>query len=197
MNTDPAAEIYESRESVLVNGEMVHFRRMEPSDQEALRLFFAGIPEKEADSLREDVKSPETIANWIRTMDYRHIFPLLATDEASRNIIAVSSLHYQVGVYRHIAEMRIVVGKNYRKLGLGSALVKELVEVGNRSGLHFLKAEVPVENQLAIRAFRQLGFEVKCTLERYFMTRTGETRDVALMMKRLLVEMEDDFFFVF
>jgi ribosomal protein S18 acetylase RimI-like enzyme len=43
--------------------------------------------------------------------------------------------------------------------------------VANRLGLHFLKAEVPVENQLAVRAFRQLGFEVKCTLDRYFMTR--------------------------
>lgn len=197
MSTDPTAPVYEPRASVLVNGELVHFKPMEPPDMEPLHLFFAGIPEKEAESLREDVKSPETIERWIRELDYRRVFPLLAMDEEMRNIIAVSSLHFQKGVYRHIAEMRIVVGKSYRKLGLGSALIKELVEVANRSKLHFLKAEVPVDNQLAIRAFRQLGFEVKCILERYFMTRQGETRDVALMMKRLMVEMEEDFFFVF
>jgi L-amino acid N-acyltransferase YncA len=197
MNTNPAAPTYEPRSSVLVNGEMVHFKPMEPSDLGLLQLFFAGIPEKEAESLREDVKSPETIERWIQELDYRWVFPLLAMDEEQQNVIAVSSLHFQKGVYRHMAEMRIVVGKSYRKLGLGSALIKELVEVANRSKLHFLKAEVPLENQLAIRAFRQLGFEVKCTLERYFMTRQGGTRDVALMMKRLMIEMEEDFFFVF
>jgi L-amino acid N-acyltransferase YncA len=197
MKKHPVVEIYEPRESVLVNGEKVCFRPMDPSHEEGLNTFFGGIPDKEAESLRDNVKSPDTIAAWIRTMDFGRVFPLLATSETSRHIVAASSLHFQGGVYRHIAELRIVVGLQYRKLGLGSALIKELIEVANRSGLHFMKAEIPVENQLAIRAFRQLGFELKCTLERYFMTRAGDTSDVAFMMKRLLVEMEEDFFYIF
>jgi L-amino acid N-acyltransferase YncA len=197
MSNRSVVEVYEPRESVLVNGEKVYFRPMDPSDEKELNTFFGGIPDKEAETLREDVKSPDTIAAWIGTMDFRRVFPLLATSETSRHIVAASSLHYQEGVYRHIAELRIVVGLQYRKLGLGSALIKELIEVANRSGLHFMKAEIPVENKLAIRAFRQLGFELKCTLERYFMTRAGGTCDVAFMMKRLLVEMEEDFFYVF
>ncbi len=192
-----AIDFFEPRSSVLVNGEMVHFRTIEPSDEELLRAFFLSIPEAEAASLRHDIRDPETVSSWVRNRDFRRVFPLLAMDEDRRNIIAVASLHFQEGVYRHIAEIRIVVGKAYRKLGLGSALIKELIEVANRLGLHFLKAEIPMENQLAIRAFRQLGFEVKCTLERYYLTRSGETKDILLMMKRLLVELEEDLFFVF
>lgn len=194
---DPETDLYEPRSSVLVNGEMVHFRTLQSSDEELLTSFFLSIPEAEAASLRHDIRDPEVVKSWVRNLDFRRVFPLMALDEELRNIIAVASLHFQQGVYRHIAEIRIVVGKAYRKLGLGSALIKELIEVGNRLGLHFLKAEVPMENQLAIRAFRQLGFEVKCTLERYYMTRSGETKDIVLMIKRLLVELEEDLFFVF
>lgn len=197
MKTDQGAESYEPRSSVLVNGEMVHFRLLTPADVQLLREFFFSIPEIEAANLRHDIRNPETADRWIQNMDYRRVFPLLAMDEESQAVIAVASLHFQEGVYRHIAEIRIVVGRAYRQLGLGSALIKELIEVANRLGLHFLKAEVPMENQLAIRAFRQLGFEVKCTLERYYMTRAGETRDIVLMLKRLLVELEEDLFFVF
>ncbi|MDY6910292.1 MAG: hypothetical protein SWC40_10200 [Thermodesulfobacteriota bacterium] len=59
------------------------------------------------------------------------------------------------------------------------------------------KAEILAENQLAVKAFRQLGFEVKCTLEDYFMTAAGKTRDVVLMMKRLRFDLVEDFFYVF
>jgi L-amino acid N-acyltransferase YncA len=197
MKTDQGVEAYEPRSSVLVNGEMVHFKPLSPSDGELLREFFFSIPEKEAASLRHDIRNPEIVDRWIQNLDYRKVFPLLAMDEKAKRVIAVASLHFLEGVYRHIAEIRIVVGKAYRQLGLGSALIKELIEVANRLGLHFLKAEVPMENQLAVRAFRQLGFEVKCTLERYYITRVGETRDIVLMLKRLLVEMEEDLFFVF
>ncbi|MBZ4660764.1 MAG: family N-acetyltransferase, partial [Desulfacinum sp.] len=71
------------------------------------------------------------------------------------------------------------------------------VEIATRRGLYFLKAKVLTENQLALRAFRQLGFEVKATLEDYFMTMDGKTKDVALMLKRLRFDMEEDFFYVF
>jgi hypothetical protein len=59
------------------------------------------------------------------------------------------------------------------------------------------KAEILVEKQLAVKVLRQLGFKVKCTLEDYFMTAAGKTRDVVLMMKRLRFDVEEDFFYVF
>jgi hypothetical protein len=64
-------------------------------------------------------------------------------------------------------------------------------------GLHFLKAEILSENKLALKAFRQLGFEVKVTLEGCYMTQRGEPRDVVLMLKRLTINMEEDMFYLF
>lgn len=188
---------YTPKTSLLISGETVTFRLLEATDEQTLRDFFSQIPERESETLRDDVRDPGTISNWIRSLNYKRTMPLVAVTESSTGFAGVATLHFMKGVHRHIADVRIVVGRDFRKLGLGSALIKELIEVGNRERIHFLRAEIIAENQLAIKAFRQLGFEAKCTLEDYFMNRRGETRDVVLMLKRLRVDMEEDLFYVF
>lgn len=188
---------YAPKTSVLINGEMVTFRLLERSDEEALKEFFRRITEREADTLRDDVRAPDTICNWISTLDYGRALPLVATSEHDHHMAGVGTLHFRTGVHRHMADIRIFVSEPFRKLGLGSAMIKEQIELGRQRGIVFLRAEILAENQLAIRAFRQLGFEVKCTLEEYFMTLKGDLKDVVLMLKRLQVNMEEDFFYVF
>ncbi len=197
MKEIPLEELYLPRASILINGEKVHFRKLEKADQADLLAFFSQVSEQEAAKLRHDVRDPEVIASWIRSLDYRRVLPVVAFNESQDRIIAVATMHFMTGVHRHIAEVRIVVGKDYRKLGLGSALIKELIDAGNRLGIHYLRAEILAESELAIKAFRQLGFEVKCTLENYFMNRDGETRDVVLMFKRLRIQLEEEMFYLF
>jgi L-amino acid N-acyltransferase YncA len=188
---------YAPKTSVLISGDMVTFRLLEKEDELLLRDFFSRIPERESDTLRDDVRDPSTISDWIKFLDYSRILPLVAVTESTERFAAVATLHFMRGVHRHIADVRIVVGKDFRKLGMGSAMIKELIELGTRESLHYLRAEILTENQLAIKAFRQLGFEAKCTLEGYFLTRKGEARDVLLMLKRLRVDLEEDLFYLF
>lgn len=197
MKEIPLEELYQPRASILINGEKVLFRKLEKTDQADLMAFFSQVSEQDAAKLRHNVRDPEVIASWVRTLDYRRVLPVVAFNEPMDHIIAVATMHFMTGVHRHIAEVRIVVGKDYRKLGLGSALIKELIDAGNRLGIHYLRAEILAESELAIKAFRQLGFEVKCTLENYFMNREGETRDVVLMFKRLLIQLEEEMFYLF
>lgn len=188
---------YTPKTSVLINGEMVVFRLLSKSDGPALEEFFAKIPGSEADLLRSDVRNPEVISAWVENIDYSRVLPVVAWSENGEHIAGVATLHFTHGVYRHIADIRIVVGVEYRKLGLGSAMIKELIEIGNQLGLHFLKAEILTDNSLAIKAFRQLGFEARVTLDGYYMTRKGEIRDVVIMLKGMQVNMEEDMFYLF
>lgn len=188
---------YTPKNSILNNGDAVVFKLLEKNDEAALRLFFSQVTEQEAETLRHDVRNPEVVSGWIASLDYQCVLPLVAWNESLESIVGVSSLHLMKGVHRHIADVRIFVGRDYRKLGLGSAMIKELIEVGSQVGLYFLRAEILIENKLAIKAFRQLGFESKCPLEDYFMTLKGQTRDVMLMLRRLRANVEEDFFYVF
>lgn len=197
MKSIAVASDYAPKTSILIDGEIVVFRLLEKSDEVALRNFFSVLPEHEVDNLRENVRDPATIPRWIQLLDYSRVLPLTAWDESSRAIVAVGSLHFKEGVYRHIAGLRVVVGASHRKLGLGSAMIKELTELGSRLGLYFLRAEILSENRLAIKAFRQMGFDYKGVFEDCFMTRRGETRDVVLMLKRLRVNPEEEMFYEF
>jgi L-amino acid N-acyltransferase YncA len=196
-NSVPSLD-YPPKRSILINGDAVVFRPLEKVDRTALESFFSQVPEHESETLRDDVRDPNTIGRWIDSLDYKRVLPLVSWNESQDHIVGVSSLHLTRGVYRHIADVRIFVGKGYRRLGLGSAMIKELIEIANKIGLYFLRAEVLADNQLAVRAFRQLGFESKCTLEDGFLSlRKGDTRDVMLMMKRLQINLEEDFFYLF
>jgi L-amino acid N-acyltransferase YncA len=188
---------YTPKQSILINGEMVIFKLLEKSDEAALKNFFALLPDHEVDDLREDVRDPATVSSWIQTLDFARVLPLVARDESLRMIVAIATVHFKDGVYRHVAGVRIVVGTAHRRLGLGSAMIKELIELGGQQGLYFLKAEILSEKRLAIKAFRQLGFEVKGTFENYFMSRKGETRDIVLMVKRLRTSAEEEMFYEF
>ncbi len=188
---------YRPKTSVLINGDIVHFMLMTREDEDALKSFFGRIPESEADLLRNDVRNPTVIASWVDHIDYSRVLPLVAWNESKEAIAGVATLHFSQGAYRHIADVRIVVGIDYRKLGLGSGMIKELIEIGNQLGLHYLKAEILSENTLAIKAFRQLGFESRVTLEGFYLTRKGEPRDIILMLKPLTINMEEDMFYLF
>lgn len=197
MNESSDIQLYAPRSSILVNGEKVLFRVLVKEDEADLKRFFSQVSEQDAEKLRHNVRDPAVISGWVQALDYRRVLPVVALNEALDRIIAAATMHFMTGVHRHIAEVRVVVGRDYRKLGLGSSMIKELIEAGNRLGIHFLRAEVLAENELAIKAFRQLGFEPKCTLEKYFMGRDGVTRDVVLMLKRLLIELEEEMFYLF
>ena len=188
---------YDTKRTILISGDMAVLRLLERSDEQALQTFFSQVSAQEAETLRHDVRSPALIERWVETLDYDRVLPLVAWNEAMDQIVGVSTLHRAEGVYRHMADVRVYVGKQYRKLGLGSCLIKELIEIANQLGLFFLRAEILTRNELAIKAFRQMGFEAKCTLEDYFMNALGKTFDVMLLMKRLRISMEEDFFYVF
>ncbi len=188
---------YSPKASTLVNGETVIFRFLEKADEPAIRNFFNALPDDEVEMLRDDVRNPLTISHWFRHLDDGHVLPLLALEESSSKISGLSTIHFMEGVHRHVADVRVVVSRSHRKLGLGSALIKELIRLGNQIGLFYLRAEILAESKLALKAFRQLGFETACTLDSYFLSRQGTVRDVVHMYKRLRASVEEDFFYVF
>ena len=65
-------------------------------------------------------------------------------------------------------------------------MLKTLIDLARREGLHWLQAEVFASRPKVIRAFEALGFEQRCVLEDYFMLPDGQTEDVVILMLRLL-----------
>lgn len=185
------------RASLLVNGEVVIFRFLEKEDEAALRSFAESLPEEELEKLRDDFHDPLTVSNLLQFLDHGELVPVVALEQSGNRIIGLAVLQKFKGVHRHVADIRVVVSGSHRKLGLGSAMIKELNVLGAKMGLFYLRAEILAENRLGLKAFRQLGFQTACTIDGYFLSKKGRVYDVIHMYKQLRATMEEDFFYEF
>jgi len=164
----------------LRDGVTVLLRPMTPEDEEGLIELFAPISEEDLRYLRDNVKDPDVIRSWCANLDYARVLPLLAVVKS--RIVGQASLHFRRGPKRHVGEVRIFLAKDFRRRGLGTKMIKSLIELGRRQDLHLLVAEIVADQSNVIKAFQNIGFEMRCTFDDYFMLPDGDTRDVAVLM---------------
>lgn len=167
----------------LNNGRRVLLRPLLPEDEKRLFTLFDEASEDDTRFLKDEVKKPETVARWIANLDYERVMPLVAY--CDDRLVGDVALYRGVKTVRHVGEIRIFLAHDFRGVGLGSKMIQETWEIGKKVNLAFLKAEVILDHPKVVKAFRRLGFDLRCTLDDYFMRKDGVTHDVAIMMKRL------------
>jgi acetyltransferase len=174
----------------LKDGVHVLLRPMGKDDRPHLDDLYAPIGEDDMRYFRENVKDAAILQKWCDDLDYGHILPMLAL--VKDRAVGSGSLHFFQGPKRHIGEVRLFLAKDYRKRGLGMKIIRVLIEFARKQGLSTLVAEVIADKTKVVRAFEQMGFEPRCTLEDYFMFPDGECSDVVFMTMRLKPR-EDEF----
>jgi L-amino acid N-acyltransferase YncA len=177
----------------LRNGKRVMFRFLNEQDRDGLIRLFQEAPEEDIRFLKQDVKDLKMINYWIDHIDYRKVLPLVAVDLENNHLIGDATLHRGKHAAKHIGEIRIFVSRSFRNLGLGSMMLQELIDLALKKNLHWLKAEVIADHKKVIKAFRAKGFEIRATLEDYFIRKDGVTHDIVLMMRPVMKKEEAEF----
>ena len=153
---------------------------MEPRDEARLHEFFCRIPEEDRKLLKEDVAHRAVVANWCRQIDYNRVIPILA--EAGGKIVADATLHRRkFGWLQHVGEIRIVVDPEYRRKGLGSLLIEDLMLLAIDSKLERLFAELVASEISAVRAFERVGFERMAHLPGFARDQNNTPQDLLLL----------------
>lgn len=159
-------------------------RPMSAGDQDVVsEMFCQRASDQDVRFLKEDIRDPELIATWFAGLDYEKVVPLLAFH--GDQLVGDATLHRRRGSERHIGELRIFLTKEFRGVGLGMQLLKELIEIGREMGLHMLVAEVVSDELSVIKAFRKLGFVRHAEFDDYFMDVDGGLHDVSVMVLSL------------
>jgi L-amino acid N-acyltransferase YncA len=167
----------------LNNGRRVLLRPLLAEDEQRLFELFHNASEEDTRFLKDEVKKQDTVARWIENLDYDRVMPLVAY--CDDRLVGDVALYRGMKTVRHIGEIRIFLHSDFRGVGLGSRMIQETCEIAKKVGLKYLRAEVILDHVKVIKAFRQLGFDLRCTLDDYFLRRDGVSHDIALMMKRL------------
>jgi len=181
-------EIKNYREFVtLKDGANILLRPMVAEDEAALMEMFSQVSDEDLRYLRDDLRDPSVIQHWCRTLEYTKVLPLLAL--LKERIVGQATLHFRKGPRRHIAEVRIYLSVEFRKRGLGTKMIKTLIDLARKQGVQILVAEIVIDQNQVIKAFQNLGFKQVCTYEDFFMLQDGELHDSVILTLQLRPKM--------
>jgi len=172
----------------LKDGARVLLRPLTPDDHQALNDLFLPVAVEDLRYMRHNVTDPQIVDEMISGLDYAKVLPLIAV--VNGRIVGVATLHFNQGPYRHRAEVRVFLAKDFRRRGVGSHLLQSLVELAKRRSLYTLEVQIVSDQTHIIRAFQNLGFVVKCIFDDYFMLPDGDLRDVAYLVLHLRAQDE-------
>jgi len=173
-------EIY-PRTIMLRDGTRVIVRPLEEGDKVRLLRFFQQVPEEERYYLKENVTSPEVIHDWAANIDFDRVIPIVALIDDQ--IVADATLHRSRSMARrHIGELRIVVDPSCRGAGLGTRLIRELLDIAAELGLHKAMFELVVNREeAAIEAAENVGFKQVAVLKERIKDYWGNLQDLVIL----------------
>ncbi len=142
--------------ATLGDGRHVSIRPVVPEDLEALR---EAIEAADEDTLYRRFLTPrprfsEAALRRLVELDYRDRMALVAIDDTGRGVA--------IGRYERIgrdAELAIVVDPSWRRVGLGTLLIRRLAAEAAANGFARLNATFLAENQAILGMLRSLGLE--------------------------------------
>ena len=163
----------------------VAIRPLDTGDAKELLQFFLRVPEEERFYLKEDVTSYQVIERWVQDIDYNRVMPLVAL--LAGRIVADATLHrHRAGARRHISEIRVVVDPSHRNQGLGTMMVRELVDIAYDNAMDSVIFElIEGEEDNAIQVAERLGFKKIASLPNFVKDLEGKPHQLVVMQLTL------------
>lgn len=175
------------KQVTLREGTQVTLRPMTRDDEQAVYTFFSSLSEESRRYLRSDVMNRKIVAQWMRELNYEKALPILAEHDGS--VVASVTLHRQTfGWGRHVGEVRIVIGDDFKGRGLGSTMLAEIYRIAAQSGLRKLAARVVTARAEVIRAFEKSGYSRAAVLKKFVKDLYQHYADIAIMVKEVVPE---------
>lgn len=168
------------KEVTLKTGDVVTLRPMVKQDEYKLLAFFQRLPEQDRLYLKHDVTDPGLIKSWAENINYEHVIPIIV--EKGERIIGDATLHRRTIEEPHsIGEIRIVTDKDFRRVGLGRRLAREIYFLALSSKMNRLVAEVVRNQEHVIEAFTSLGFQRDTIMKDEAIDLRGDKHDLVVM----------------
>ena len=169
---------------MLPDGSRLLLRPLSKKDRAGLVDLFARASREDLEYFRDDAADADVVGGWVDNLDLKRVYPLVAI--VGDRIVGDATLHFRKRYHRHVAWVRIFLDRAYRRRGIGTAMLSGLIELARRLGLHQLYVEVVSNQAQVIKALQDLGFQRAVTLGDYFMTSTGDTLDMMVLVLRLV-----------
>ena len=168
------------RTIVLKDGRSVLIRPLESDDFEKSLEFFGGLDATERRYLRRDVTQPEVIRERIREAQTYPVERLVALHDDE--IVADGSLeHERYGWGDRIAQIRLIVSPDFRRVGLGSSLARLLYVIAHNHNVARINVRMLRPQSECCNIFQQLGFRQEFVLPDHVRDLEGNLQDLIIL----------------
>lgn len=165
------------------NGKEITFRLMTDADQLAILRLARSLPEADLAFLRTDITRPEVVDAWIENIRRGRTITVVA--ELNGQIIGYGSLHHDETKWTaHLGEIRLVVNKRYRSMGLGRLLAAEIFFIAHEMKLERIICQIPADQPRVRQMFESLGFNAEAYLSEWLMSRDGTMHDLLILSQQ-------------
>lgn len=165
------------------NGKEITFRLMTEHDQLAVLRLARSLPESELAYLRTDITKPEVVDAWIENLKRGRTVTVVA--ELNGQMVGYGSLHHDETLWTsHLGELRILVHKKYRTLGLGRALAAEIFHIAHEMRLERVYCQIPADQPRVRQMMESLGFNAEAYLDNWLLCRDGQMHDLIILARQ-------------
>jgi RimJ/RimL family protein N-acetyltransferase len=179
----------------LKDGRQVTVRSMHPSDVERSYEFFCGLPKEDRKYLRVDVTRRRMVERRTTEVDRSRIERLVVVHEDE--IVADGALHLEGhGWGENVAEIRLIVARDWQRYGLGTLLARELFHLASQYRVDRIIARLMRPQAGAHRIMKRLGFSEEFLIPEHVRDQDGTWQDLIIMrcpLEDLWREMESEF----
>jgi len=162
------------------NGTEFELRLMDAGDSAAMLAFARSLPEDDLMFLPTNITQEHAVHDWIRNIEEGRTLTILAHD--GDTLAGFASLGFGTTEWmRHLGEIQLLTGREYRGQGLGRLLAREIYKLARQLGLRRLAAHMSLDQAGARATFERLGFRAEALLTDWVMDARGETRDLLIM----------------
>ena len=168
------------------NGKKVKFRPEQPSDKEMLWKMFSTLSKESASNLLPPF-TRERVESWTSNINYDDLLAIVAVieEENEHQIIGDASLKFNPQeALKHKAELGITVHDEYQNMGIGTALVKHLLNIARMKKLRKVWLQVNTDNDIAVHIYKKAGFQIEGKLckERYIKGKYRDEYRMAILL---------------
>jgi RimJ/RimL family protein N-acetyltransferase len=165
---------------ILDDGTNIVLREPTAEDQQSSIDFFLSLPDDDRRYLRIDVNRPGVVERRLEQSQTGEVYRLWAF--VGDEIAADGALEFSGEKWGgSLGEIRVIVGREYQRRGLGTLLMQVLFRVAEERQLERIVMKM-LEPQTSMRAAcEKLGFRVDAVLPDYVKDQDGITQSLVVM----------------
>ena len=158
----------------LKDGREVTIRFLTANDKEALFQMFSSMS-SEALKWSMAPYTLEVIQRWINNI--KNLIPLVA--EYNNRIVGYASIYkFQHPRRKGIGDLAIYLHQDFHNVGLGTAMMKKLLQLAKEHKMHKLELYVVEDNKAAVTLYKKFGFKIEGISKDSFFGSDGKYHNI-------------------